>query len=275
MGYRNAATIEAAVQSVVTQQARERFEVVVVTSGGDGSAAIVTARFPGVQVIESPTRLLPGGARNAGVAATDSDVVAFLAADCLALPGWIDRRIEHHRRGHRVVSGSVCAGPDDGLPGRAAVFLLFPGRLPGHRPGPASHPQSFGLSYTRSLLDELGPFDASLRTGEDSVMARRLEELGERPWFDPAIRTAHPGPERVCALLRDQYRRGGLRLVSDVLRPPTGRLRRLAERTPSPVVRAGVAAAVTARGLPKRIRWTARTAWRGADDHGVLLRTAP
>jgi hypothetical protein len=38
MGYRNAATITAAVRSVVEQDAPEPFEVLVVTSGGDHTA---------------------------------------------------------------------------------------------------------------------------------------------------------------------------------------------------------------------------------------------
>lgn len=275
MGYRNAATIESAVRSVIDQVSPEPFEVVVVTSGGDDSGAIVRARFPDLRLVESPTRLLPGGARNAGVAATDAELVAFLAADCIALPGWVERRIHHHRRGHRAVASAIVAGPGDDRTGHAAAFLLFPGRLPGHPEGRANHSQSFSLSYDRSLLDELGPFDAALRIGEDSLMVARITKLGETPWFDPAIRTAHPGPSTLRALLRDQYRRGRLRFAWEALSSPPGRAQRWLDAARSPVELALLAGGLSARGLSRRARFTARSSVAGADDRRRLASCAP
>ena len=52
-------------------------------------AAAVRHRYPTQRVVESTERLLPGGARNVGIANTDGTFVAFLAADCIAEPGWI------------------------------------------------------------------------------------------------------------------------------------------------------------------------------------------
>src|SRR5205807_660033 len=59
--------IEASVGSVVAQECPEPFEVVVVASGSDGTAAVVRERFPQVAVIELPGRALPGAARNAAL----------------------------------------------------------------------------------------------------------------------------------------------------------------------------------------------------------------
>src|SRR5690606_13741993 len=67
MGYRNQETIGEALTSLVEQDSPEPFEVVVVTSGGGRSAAVARETAPGIQVVDSPTRLMPGGARNAGV----------------------------------------------------------------------------------------------------------------------------------------------------------------------------------------------------------------
>ncbi|MGQ0430896.1 MAG: polysaccharide deacetylase family protein [Microthrixaceae bacterium] len=274
MGYRDEATIERAVRSVVEQASPEPFEVVVVTSGGDRSAAIVRARFPELRVIDSPVRLLPGGARNAGIEATDAELVAFLAADCIALPGWVARRVEHHRHGRAAVASAVIAGANDGIIGQAGAFLLFPGRMPGHPEGPATHSQSFGLSYARSLLDDLGPFDASLRTGEDSLMMARMARLGTQPWFDPAIQTAHPGPVTVRALLGDQFRRGKLRCSWELLRPP-GRGQRWLEAARTRLGRAAVAFGLALRNMPQRTVHTAGSSVRGADDRATLLRCVP
>lgn len=209
MGYRNQATIERAVASVLEQVAPEPFEVVVVTSGGDRSAALVTAAFPNVSLVESPERLLPGGARNAGLRATSGEFVVFVAADCEARPGWVAGLLAAHRRGHRVVAGALTnAGPDRPW-AWASHFDLYGARLPGRPAGPVRQPDpaAHGLSFQRAALDGLGSFDDTALVGEDTDAARRLDAIGTDIYFEPAVRTAHVGPAGTLALLRDHHRR--------------------------------------------------------------------
>src|SRR5688572_16592737 len=92
MGYNNAATIASAIESLLGQVSPAQLEIVVVTSGADPSAAIVRSRFPEVRLIDSHERLMPGGARNAGLESSAGENLAFLAADCIAMPGWVERR---------------------------------------------------------------------------------------------------------------------------------------------------------------------------------------
>lgn len=213
MGYRDEATIVDAVASVLDQVAPNRFEVVVVTSGGDRSAARIRGAFGDgpLAVVESPVRLLPGGARNAGIELAEGDAIAFLAADCLAEPGWVAARVAAHRAGHRVVAGAMTVAPPRCPSAWASHLTLFGGRLPGRGAGVVAHPDpaAHGLSFDRAVLDRLGPFDPTRRIGEDTEAARRLAVLGVAVWFDPRVRTAHRGPRTLRALLADQRRRGG------------------------------------------------------------------
>ena len=71
------AIIERAVQSVVSQEVPEPFEVIVVTSGTDRTASIVRERFPSVTVVELDRPALPGEARNAGLAVARGSVITF------------------------------------------------------------------------------------------------------------------------------------------------------------------------------------------------------
>src|SRR5947209_10701873 len=204
MGYRNESTIVDAVASVVDEAAERGCEVIVVTSGGDSSRAKVAAAFPGVPVVESERRLLPGAARNAGVHATRGKHVAFLAADCIAEPGWVSARLSSHGAGYRAVAGAMTACASAGRAARASHYLLFGSRLSG-RPGgivrypdPAAH----GLSYARSLLMELGPFDEASLIGEDTDMSRRCADAGAEIWFNPDVRTVHSAPASGRTLVR-------------------------------------------------------------------------
>src|SRR5688572_15177048 len=75
----NPPELAAAVRSLLDQG--EPLEVVVVNSAGGGAAATLAAAGLAVPVVERPERLLPGAARNLGIAATRAPFVAFLAAD--------------------------------------------------------------------------------------------------------------------------------------------------------------------------------------------------
>jgi peptidoglycan/xylan/chitin deacetylase (PgdA/CDA1 family) len=254
-GYRNEETILRAVRSLLEQETDEPFEVVVASSGGDGTGDLVRARYPEVRVAEWPTRLYPGGVRNLGIRMAQGEIVAFLEADCVACPNWVSSRIALHRAGHGAVASAVASDVAHGRAAQAWLYLVHPSRLVGHPPGPASSHQAYGLSFTREVLDQAGPFDETLRTDEDSLMAERLAMLGIQPWFDPAVCLDHLGPLGMRTFLRDQYSRGRLDSWEETLRLPAGRLRRRFEPSgwacpPFVVLRA-------LQRLSKRVRWIA------------------
>ncbi|HEX4731748.1 MAG TPA: glycosyltransferase, partial [Solirubrobacterales bacterium] len=90
--------------------------VIVVDDGSrDGSAA--RAEAAGARILRHPTRRGPAAARNTGLAAATSELVAFVDADCEVAPDW--------RRG---LGGLFAADPD--------LALLAPRvrSAPGHSP---------------------------------------------------------------------------------------------------------------------------------------------
>jgi len=212
MGYADSGTIVGAVQSVI-DQADPDVEVVVVTSGPDDSADRVRRAFPSLTVVAIPDRVLPGGARNAGVAAAAGDVVAFLAADCVAEPGWVAGRRRSHAQGHAVVASAITNGAPRSLAAWGFHFDVYSARLAGHRARVVRGTEhaAHGCSFTRAALELLGRFDEGMRVGEDTKAAYRLAALGIPVWFEPTVRTAHRGPTSAAALWRDRVRRGAER----------------------------------------------------------------
>jgi glycosyltransferase involved in cell wall biosynthesis len=205
MGYLNRSTIRDAVASVVTQRCPEPFEVLVVTSGNDGSTAILRERFPELMVIDAPYRLLPGGARNLGVGASRGMVVAFLAADCIAEPGWVDARVQAHGRGHLAVASAMTTARHQGPAAWALHFDMYCHRLVGRPAGVlgTNDPAAHGLSFDRTLLHRIGDFDDAAPIGEDTGAADRVRAAGVEIWYEPAIVTAHRGPRNFADLLRE------------------------------------------------------------------------
>ena len=193
-----------AVASLVGQEGVET-EVLVVNSAGGDPAELLRRSGLAVPVIDRPERLTPGAVRNLGIAATRAPVVAFLAADCVAEPGWAAARVRRHRAGARAVASMVVNPRPRNLPACTTQALLFLRRMPGT---PPSHRLLFGLSYDRELLLRHGPFDEGLEEGEDAALNRRVAEEVVPEWA-PEVRIAHRHPTSVAQLLRDQYRRGG------------------------------------------------------------------
>ena len=111
-------TLEEAIASVTGQ---DRTAEIVVSHSGPALGARAE-RFPEVRLISSPEALMPGGARNAGVRGSSGEFVAFLAADCTALPGWVGARIDRHLAGARAVASAMAA--PDSAPAALASHLI-------------------------------------------------------------------------------------------------------------------------------------------------------
>jgi glycosyltransferase involved in cell wall biosynthesis len=199
----------AAVRSLLEQH--EPLEIVVVNSGGGHAERRLAAAGIDIPVIEIPERLLPGAARNVAIEATRAPYVSFLAADCVALPGWVAGRLREHRRGAAAVAGTMANAHPRSLSARAAYLLLHNRRMP---ETPEHMRLLYSLSYQRTLFERHGWFREDLLAGEDSEFNARVQADAEIAWA-PDVRAAHRNPRNPVTLVRDQYRRGARRIAME------------------------------------------------------------
>jgi GT2 family glycosyltransferase len=214
-------------------------EIVVVDSGGGDARRVLAGAGLEVALVRRTERLYPGAVRNLGIRATKAPYVAFLAADCVAEPGWVEKRLSRHRAGAPVVASAVTNAYPENRAARASAMLLFHTRRPSAPPGER---QLYGASYDRRLFDRFGAFREDLRKGEDTEFHRRLRGEVAIEWA-PEVRTAHRHPTSVRALVRDQYARGRL----------AGRGRPRSE---------GAGGWWTATGMLRSLPWRIGSAWR-------------
>ena len=196
-----------AIRSILAQAAP--VELLVVNSGGGNVEARLPVDSPGIRFVSFDEVLWPGAARNRGIEMTSAPYVAFLASDCEAEPGWIERRMAWHRAGAAAVASSVVTDNPDGMIARASHLSLFSGRLPGL---PGKRAVRFGVSYSRTIFQEYGLFREDLRIGEDSEFHNRMGQ-NNRPVWAPEVRTRHRTPVSLTRSLRDQYARGKLHVL--------------------------------------------------------------
>lgn len=179
-----------------------RLEVVVSHSGQGDAPRRVAASHPDVRVAESIDRRLPGAARNAGVAATSAPFVAFLAADCVAQPGWAAGRLARHEAGAAAVASAMRAPAQPAA--LASHLLQHWSRMPHRLPRP---PERFGVSYSRALLERVGEFREDLAIAEDAELNARVLAAGVTIEWAPEVLLAHAYPQTVRELVADAFAR--------------------------------------------------------------------
>lgn len=186
--YQAAATIERCLAALVPQRS-DAVEIVVVDSGTDATADLVERRFPEVRLVRSATRLAPGAARNAGIAAAHGELIGFVDADCVAAPDWAGRVLAAHRESSPVVGGVIDLAPPRTSLGTALYLCEFNQWLPGAPAGPMRDIPTCCLSIERWAVERFGPFRADGYCS-DTAFNWKLARAGVPPQLDPAIRVA-------------------------------------------------------------------------------------
>ena len=178
-------------------------EVILVNTGGGSVAEALGPLVEQVVLVECDRLHLPGGARNLGLSQASAPVIAFLAADCLATPGWLVSRLAAHKDAAAVASAIRPAPGSRHVPiaSWASYGILHCRRAP---ECPEDNALRYGVSYRREVFAQYGAFLEDRRIGEDTELNNRLIGADLPHWY-PQIVTSPPLP--------DDRRRGSFRLI--------------------------------------------------------------
>jgi mycofactocin system glycosyltransferase len=198
---------------------------VIVVDDGSGDGSPQRARAAGARVISNPGPPGPAAARNAGLAAAKTGLVAFLDADCLSPGDWAASLAPILEEDPEL---AIVAPRVRGLPGAGAIAryetgyspldqgaepsLVGPGRRVGFVPSAA-------LLARREALLAVGGFDHRLRVGEDVDLVWRLIEAGWRVRYAPEAEVFHLPRTSLVGLARQRVAYGGSAAVLDARHP--------------------------------------------------------
>jgi mycofactocin system glycosyltransferase len=230
-------------------------EVVVVDDGStDGSPE--TAAASGARVISNRRTPGPSGARNAGLAAVSSDLVALVDADCIVLESWLaplaglfDEDPRLALAAPRVLSA---AGPSSLAAYERACSPLDLGPAPsavgwGRR---LSYVPSAALLARREALLEVSGFAEELTIGEDVDLVWRLIKAGWTVRYAPDSCVVHHPRATIAGMAAQRARYGASAVILNCRHPGAVTPLRVPESTitvwVAALVRGPIAGAMTA-----------------------------
>lgn len=205
--YQSRHRIGRAVAALRKQDLQEPFEVIAVISGTDGCDRFVRQAHPDIRIISSRARIVPGRARNLGIEAATTAVIAFVPDDGIAAPGWLRARVRHHQTGIPLVAGAISNGTPRSLVGSASYYVEYAASMPVRRVL-ERQPIPHTLSYSRQVFDRLGRFPELDVPGEDTLFNHRCVALELPCVFEPEAMVAHLNPIRFRSYLEHQVQHG-------------------------------------------------------------------
>lgn len=189
----------------------EKPDQVVVVNGGDERADRVVERYASVEGVE--VKLVKtvnknlAASRNVGLPHCTGDIIAMTDDDAEVFPDWVTRMKQLHAQHPEAgaVGGPVIGVDTSSWVGKAADLITFPRwetrtyvrTLPG-----------VNISYKREIVEAVGMQDESLFRGEDVDYNWRLQKLGYKVLFDPAVRVRHNHRATLKKLMNQQYMYG-------------------------------------------------------------------
>ena len=177
--YNVAPFIHQAVQSVLAQTVSD-LEVIVVDDGSTDETAEVVRSIQDsrLRLLRTPNCGLPS-AQNTGIEAARGEFVAFLDGDDFWSPNMLERHLQFHQQRLEadLVFSLSCVVDEHGR--ELGVMKPWRGDQWSFAEILIENPIGNGSSVTirRAALDQAGPFDESLRAGNDLDMWLRLSRL--------------------------------------------------------------------------------------------------
>jgi glycosyltransferase involved in cell wall biosynthesis len=201
-------------ESIVSLE-HSSFEIIVVDDQSDEGTWKVASRYP--------VRLLKGmgkgayAARNVGIAAARSPIVAFTDSDCIVDKEWLGKLTESYSD-HTVagVGGRVLAAPTtslveifQSLEPQEAVDSNYRHELGPLSQGPFLNGLGSGnMSFRLQVLKEVNGFAEDMDKCGDYELCWRIQKRGCRLLYEPDARVYHKSRSTLAELVIQSFRSG-------------------------------------------------------------------
>jgi lipopolysaccharide/colanic/teichoic acid biosynthesis glycosyltransferase/glycosyltransferase involved in cell wall biosynthesis len=202
-----AETLETCLVAVFAQEGiSSDFEVILVDDGSGDATADIAKPFDLCLIRQEHAG--PGAARNAGVAASKGDILAFTDADCAPSPDWLARLTEPFSDPQVMGVKGVYRTHQTGLMPRFVQqeYEFKYQRLA--KQTTIDFIDTYSAAYRRQIFLDNGGFDPALPAGQDAELSFRLARKGYKLIFVPQAFVYHRHGADIWTYMRRKFRYG-------------------------------------------------------------------
>lgn len=200
-------SIRNCLQSLLTQDIKHPYEIIVIDSSNDNTAHIIKEEFPTVRLIKLEQQTYPGIGRNIGIREAQGQVIAFIDSDCVAHSRWLNKAFHNIEKGYSVVGGEIKNGDKFSYIGVADHVLTFNEFIPGTKRKEVGSMPSCNFIGKKDALKSVEGFPEDMITGEDTTFNYHLSRK-YKLLFDPQVKVIHHGRTTFRKFFRHHYNFG-------------------------------------------------------------------
>lgn len=202
--------IKNCLDSLLAQDTKYCFEIIVADSSDDNTQQSIRDNYPTVDLIVLGERTFPGPARNKAIAKAKGDIFACIDSDCTADKRWINRIVENHLIGMRVIGGAVLNGTPESYFGTAEYLMEFSEYMPFQNKKTLRMIPTCNLSFKRDVFEKVGGFECikngeNLFKSEDVIFCHKIREKGFAINFCNKMQIKHINRKKLKKILSNQY----------------------------------------------------------------------
>ncbi len=187
--------------------AEERREIIVVDNNSTDRTQSLAGSYPSVKLLVESEVRSSAAARNRGIAEASGEIIALIDADIWASPCWLRSGVE-----------CLVANNADRVAGRVEfvfsekpnIYELFDGAINFRQTKYVGRGWSGtgNLFVTKKLIEEIGPLDAELISGQDYEFGVRATRLGKALVYCPEALVYHETRKSLRSLIKKNVRTG-------------------------------------------------------------------
>ncbi|MGC9444951.1 MAG: glycosyltransferase family 2 protein [Candidatus Methanospirareceae archaeon] len=213
--------IEKCVTSLFNQTYNGLYEVIVVDGmSTDGTYERLQAlqQTLAFTLLRNP-KLNAAAGRNIGIEHAQGDHIAFIDADAVAAPDWLEQIKEAFENNNAVGVGGPDLLPEDSSELARMIGLVMTSPLAsGGRLNPSTqhvmldeerwveHIPTVNLCLKRAIFDEVGLFDEHFVKGQDLELSYRIVQAGYKLLYSPRIQVVHYRKETIGEFSKQIYK---------------------------------------------------------------------